>query len=91
MGLAVAQVAVTAATSPELTVATDEADSRGGQSIAILDCDVDLYLGPDAAVTAGTGAKLPAHTPFAADLAHGERLFARGAAAGTAQVVRTGV
>jgi hypothetical protein len=70
----------------------DPAGDGDGQSVAILTCDVDLYLGPTNAVSSSTGAKLPAGTPLGVDLAPGERLFAVTASgSGTAHVLRTGV
>lgn len=82
---------VVGTTPVELTAAAP-ADAQGsGQSVALLDCDVDLYVGATNAVTTSGGARLPAHTPFAADVDDGDHLWLVAGSAGTAHVVRTGV
>ena len=88
MAVSASQVAVsTSATA----LHASESDSRIGQSVAILTCTVDIYLGATNAVTTGTGAKLPAGTPLSVDLDAGEQLWAIAASGGTAHVLRTGV
>lgn len=83
---------VTVGTTPAELTAAAPADAQGsGQSVSVLDCDVDVFLGSTNTVTTSTGAKLPAHTPFSADLDDGDHVWMVAASAGTAHVVRTGV
>jgi hypothetical protein len=88
-------VAVSASQVAVSTTATllsaRETDNISGQSVAILSCPVDLYLGPEG-VTSSTGAKLPSGTPLGVDLMPGESLYAATASGSTtAHVLRTGV
>lgn len=80
-------------TTPIELSAASETDMAGGQSVGILDCDVDLYLGFSSSITSSsTTAKLPAHTPLGLDLDPGSHLWAVTASgSGTAHVLRTGV
>ena len=85
-----AQVAVS--TTPTLLSAASESDDRSGQSLAVLTCDIDIYLGGSNSVTSSTGAKLPAGSPIGIDLQSGEAVYAVTASgSGTAHVLRTGV
>lgn len=83
-------------TAVQLSAADGSTDFQEGQSLAILGCDVDIYLGGSDAVTASggsRGARLTAGTPLSVDLAGHDHVWAICATgiSGTAEVVRVGV
>jgi hypothetical protein len=84
------RITLVANTAVELT-ARAETDTREGRNLAVLGCDVDVYLGDTNAVTTSTGAKLAAGVPLSVDLASGERVWAVAGGAGTLHMIETGV
>lgn len=91
MAFAGAQVAVS--TTPALLSASTDTDNVSGQSVGIITCDVDIYLGGTNSITSSSNsAKLPAGTPYSTTLQPGESLYAVTASGtGTAHVTRQGI
>lgn len=85
------KVSVAANTVTPLTAS--DTDQVAGQSISIMPCAVDLWLGDSAVDTSGAseGAKLPAGSSFSTDLDPREVLYVKSTAVATVYVLHQGV